>query len=146
MTERFQCNDDDKDDQMEQLTDEELMKLNSVSTSAQNDATFIRILMEILYKNNMNALMHRSFTGQMRKSNHTTAVDVSSQQDVSDESFKAISPSKKKTVFTLFKQRIEKIDMPAEERLNRIKTAHIKRLVAIAIGNHRAKIVANMLK
>lgn len=133
---------------LEQLADDDLKKLDAISTSAKNDSTFIRILMEILYKDNISTLMRRSFSGQKRKAKNDTMPDLPLQKNHSSESSstKTISPKKKDTIFALFNQRIEKIDMPMEEKLNRLKTEHIKRLVAVAIANHRAKIVADMMK
>lgn len=135
-------------DSLEQLTDDDLKKLDAISTSARNDATFIRILMEILYKDNICTLMYRSFSGQKRKAKKNTTPDLSLQENSSSEpsSTKAISPQKKDIIFALFKQRIEKTDIPMEEKLNRMKTEHIKRLVAVAIDNHRTKIEADTMK
>lgn len=139
---------DDGEESYEQLTDDEMKKLNSISISQKNDATFVRIMIEMLYKNNISDLLYRSFSGQKRKARNASTLDTFSQGEDSFESneSKAMSPAKKRAIFVQFNKRIKKIDMPEKERFDRSKTENIKRLVAVAIANHRAKLKANRMK
>lgn len=114
------------------LADDEAKSLNSISTTKEYDATFIRILLEFLYKSDVRVLEYRSFTGR-------TAKKVQTNNASSSESgqFKAISPKKKNTIFSLFRERIEKCNISKSEKFTRMRSSNITRLVGIGIANIR---------
>lgn len=116
---------------------EELKSLNSVSIATQYDGTFIRILLEILYKNDLNVLSLRSFSGRTTKARMAQLNLANNTESSQTESFKAISPPKKNKIFSQFKERIMKSNVTKQEQLSRLQSTNISRLVAIAIGNIR---------
>lgn len=129
----MKCDDgDDKEMRNEEilLTENEVKSLNSIPVTQQKDATFIRILLEILYKNELSCLDFRSFSGSTRKKR---------QEEDSEPNtpFKAISPNKKKKIFELFKKRVQEANIPQEEKCIRLHFNNISKLVAVGIGNLR---------
>lgn len=97
----------------------------------QKDATFIRILLEILYKNDLSCLEFRSFSGSTRKKRPE---EIDSEQNTP---FKAISPNKKNKIFELFKKRIQQANISQEDKCLRLQFNNITKLVAVGIGNLR---------
>lgn len=118
-----------------EITLDETIELNSVSTSSQYDATFIRLLLEILYKNNKDALLHRSYSGRTKKTNRLSLGNDGDPSQI--EEFKAVSPVKKQTIFTQFRKRIMNSNIPTQEKFIRLKSQNIARLVAVGIANIR---------
>lgn len=116
----------------------ESKRLNSISTAMEHDATFVRVLLEILYKDNLQILVHRSFSGRSRKpigsAENVCVNDIGSSQT---EQFKAISPAKKSQISSLFNKRIDNINIPKQEKLARICSSNLRRLVSTGIGNLR---------
>lgn len=118
------------DDSIE-ITSSEMVTLNSVSIAQQYDATYVRLLLEILYKNDNNALLYRTLSGRSRKTNQSDLNDGEAGQH------KAISPTKKQKIFTMFRERIINSNIASQEKFTRLQTKNISRLVAIGIGNIR---------
>lgn len=134
--------DDFDNDGMIEITFDDMKELNSVSTDQKYDATFIRMLLEILYKTNKSTLLHRSFSGQTRNSTQTTVDGDSSQK----EQFKAVSPQKKQRIFSLFRDRIMHADTDdSQDKFLRLKSTNIGRLVAVGIANIRRSMVCHDL-
>lgn len=106
------------------LTKEDLLKLNSVSNLKKADATFIRFLLEILYKDDLRVLINRSVTGKLKKT-------VTSNE---------ISPEKKGVIVSLFNNRIENSSAPIREQLERIKSQNVNVLIKTGINNIRTRI------
>lgn len=106
--------------------------------SVQHDATFIRILLEILYKNDFEKLSHRSFTGRS-KGEKATNVCLDDVNQTETAPFKAISPRKKSGIVTLFKKRIELATTSKQDQFNRLRSTNITRLVGAGITNIRKR-------
>lgn len=119
------------------LTDDETKKLFSISTAQEYDATFIRILLEILYKDDISVLEHRSFTGRTMKRCHVNNAHSGGDSSCQCDQFKAISPKKKDTIFSRFRERIEKCNGSKSDQFKRIQTTNITRLVGMGIANLR---------
>lgn len=91
-----------------------------------NDATFVRILLEILYKGNIGSLLLRSVSGRSRqksKSNETP--------------FKAISLEKKQAIYHHFLKRNQNANVTLQESFDRLKTTNIDRHIRNGITNIR---------
>lgn len=116
-----------------QLTDDETKILFSLSTEPEYDATFIRLLLDYLYKDDKSILTYRSFTGRTRKKNKAVGID----KDSDGSKFKAISPEKKGTIFSLFRKRIVSSGTTKHDKFLRLRSANITRLVGHGIGNIR---------
>lgn len=116
-----------------EITVAEMLKLNSLSREKPQDASFIRILLEVLYKDNLRVLLSRSFTGRTSKANIAG-------NTLKDGEFKAISPIKKKKIFSLFRDRIMNANVSAQEKFARLQAKHISRLISVAITNIRRQI------
>lgn len=118
------------------ITDDEMSELNRLSKTKDKDATFIRLLLQFMYKDNLHVLKTaRSFTGRSRKTKKTTLNDeIDSPQKTE---FKAISPMKKKIIFSLFKNRVEKSGVSKQETFTRISSTNLSQLVSKAISNLR---------
>lgn len=121
------------------LTDDETKRLSSISTAQEHDATFVRILLEFLYKDDINVLEHRSFTGRNRtaKKSQNNIDNSGGARSCQSDKFKAISPIKKNTIFSLFRERIERCSVSKNDKFNRLRTANITRLVGGGITNLR---------
>lgn len=121
------------------LMDDETKRLFSLSTAQEHDATFIRILLEFLYKDDISTLEHRSFTGRNRtvKKNQIYNADSDDADSYQSDKFKAISPKKKNTIFTLFRERIEKCNVTEHEKFTRVRSTRVIRLVGMGIYNLR---------
>lgn len=106
----------------------------------QYDATYIRILLEILYKDDLKTLLHRSFSGKTKKNSMPTAAcldDISLSQT---EPFKAISPRKKCDIFCLFNRRVRHANTSKQDQFDRLRSANIARLIGAGIVNIRKKL------
>lgn len=108
-----------------------MIALNVIPTAQKCDSTFIRLLLEILYKSDINALQCRTFSGKAI-SNRTTIGDSSQNKQT-----EAISPRKKQKFFSLFRERIVHADISTQDKFKRLQSANIARLVAVGIGNIR---------
>lgn len=128
---------DDEAEEASVLTNEEEKRLNSVSVSVQYDATFVRILLEILYKDDIKILSHRSFTGKTSKGEMATNDESGNSNETVP--FKAISPRKKSDIITLFKKRIANAGTNKQDQFNRLRSANITRLVGAGITNIRKR-------
>lgn len=118
------------------LTDEESVTLNSLEKTAKKDATFIRLLLQFLYKENLHVLTTaRSYSGRTRPPKKP----MSTHEVDSTEEFKAISPKKKKMIFDLFKNRIEKSGVSKQEQFSRLCTKNFSQLVSKGISNLRVQ-------
>lgn len=112
--------------------------MDSVSLTEKYDATFIRILLEILYKDDIKTLLHRSFSGRTTKPTVASGSDVC--LDDTQTEHKAISPKKKSDIFLLFKHRILHANISKQEQLKRLQATNISRIVAVGISNLRKKV------
>lgn len=110
-----------------------MIELDSISTVQKSDATFIRLLLQILYKSNINVLQCRTFSGNSI-SNRTTIGDSSQKKQM-----EAISPQKKQKIFSLFRERIVHADISTQDKFTRLKSTNIARLVAVGIANIRKR-------
>lgn len=128
--------DDDDDASETVLTDDEITILNSLPKTAEKDATFVRLLLSFLYKNDLHVLKTaRSFTGRTRKSKKTMLTEGVDSPQANE--FKAISPKKKNMIFNLFKNRIEKSGVSKQEQFSRIGAKNLSQLVSKGISNLR---------
>lgn len=94
------------------LTEGDKNALKLISLLPKNDATYIRTLIELLYKENLFVLRHRTNTGKTgRSAENGNEIEKS-----------AVSPNKKLTIVNMFERRIK--DLPESigrgERMNRI--------------------------
>lgn len=106
-----------------------MKELNSLSTEIINDATFVRLLLRFLYKDNLGVLSHRTYTGYSRKSNGANALQV--------DQFKPISPQKKLKICSLFRDRIMNANITTQEKCTRLKSKNVVRLIGAGIVNLR---------
>lgn len=112
-----------------EIMDVDLNHLNSISIARQFDATFIRSILESLYKENLEALGFRSYSGLTTKSKKGSKSEKGE--------FKAISPAKKTTLFKMFRNRVMHANISTHEKIERLQPTNVSRLVALAIGNVR---------
>lgn len=79
--------------------------------------------------------MYRSFSGRERpKKANVDSLDVAALPNVE---FKAVSPKKKKCIFSFLKQRVEKANVSKQCQFERLKMTNIALLVSKGIGNIR---------
>lgn len=121
----------DDSDEIVTLTDDQIKALRSLSIDTHYDATFVRILLEFVYKDRLNVLFKRSFTGKTRQSKQPNS------KEGDDEPFQPISPQKKRTIFRYFKERITNADLTKQEQFDRLNSRNIIQLVSKGISNVR---------
>lgn len=114
-----------------EFTAEESKILNSLSMLRRSDAPFVRKLLEFLYKHDISALEHRSYSGQTRKRDESKDVGPI---------FKAITPEKKAIIHQQFSSRIRNANLSSQEKLERMDTKYVSKLIAWGIGAIRRNV------
>lgn len=119
-----------------EFTEDETKILNSTSMYKQFDALFVRHVLEFLYKDDLHVLENRSCSGRTRKSRKSNNNEVTEEVVLN----KALTPEKKKIIFNEFSKRIEKCNIPTEQKLIRLDSKYISRQILTAIGTVRKNI------
>lgn len=129
---KFMNNGEENEEEKEDdhiFTEEEIKKLNSTSLLQKSDAVYIRQIIEFLYKENLNVLNKRSFSG--RTTTRKVGRDGEIAQDSNDTMpFKPILPKKKKIIYKRFTNRITSSNIPDQEQIQRLNYDYIARLIA----------------
>lgn len=126
-----------EDDEKHEFTEEETKILNSLPIIRASDSSFVRILLQFLYKDNLSDLKTRSYSGKSRGQSRGQA------ELETEATFKAITPAKKRAIHYHFSNRINKSNIPIEEKVERLDAKYISKLVSWGIGTLRKTLPKN---
>lgn len=109
------------------LCDDDLRVLNSINGQKREDCKYIRSLLDILYRDQPDKIPFRCLTGCRE------GIVKRNGRQFFREKKEAISPNKRILTNKLFRARIHGLDIPTEEKLNRVGQQYINHLIKSAL-------------
>lgn len=101
--------------------------LNSISNHKRNDCGFIRELLNILYRSEIDKLPFRCLTGCREGILTRNGINFFRERK------EAISPKKRLTINQVFRSRIHELEITTEEKLDRVGQSYVNRMIKSAI-------------